>query len=189
VPDDQLDELLAGLAAVRRIRLRTGAVSWRSYRDAEQPDRVLEQFTVPSWEEHLRQHSGRLTGADQQNLDRVRALSNSPPRCATCSPCDPGLGAGDGSARGDQLGVPHQAVHQVRPAGPLGKLGEQVLGGQWGEQGMASTPARTRGCPAAASSTRRWACQNPNAPIRKRAPALAVSDIRTSSGADSTYSR
>jgi len=79
VPDDQLDELLAGLAAVRRIRLRTGAVSWRSYRDAEQPDRVLEQFTVPSWEEHLRQHSGRLTGADQQNLDRVRALSNSPP--------------------------------------------------------------------------------------------------------------
>ncbi|HEY2097522.1 MAG TPA: MFS transporter [Pseudonocardia sp.] len=80
VPGGGLDELLAGLVAVRRTRLRTGAVSWRAYRDGERPELVVEQFVVPSWEEHLRQHSGRLTGADQLSLDRVRELSDPPPK-------------------------------------------------------------------------------------------------------------
>jgi MFS family permease len=79
VTDERVDELLAGLVAVRRTRLRTGATSWRAYRDAEQPDLVVEQFVVPSWEEHLRQHDGRVTGVDQQGLDLVRGLSDPPP--------------------------------------------------------------------------------------------------------------
>jgi hypothetical protein len=42
--------------------------------------RAVEQFTVPSWDDHLRQHSGGpITGADQENLDRVRELSDPPP--------------------------------------------------------------------------------------------------------------
>jgi MFS family permease len=79
VTDEQADELLAGLVAVRRTRLRTGATSWRAYRDAEQPDLIVEQFVVPSWEEHLRQHDGRVTGRDQEGLDLVRGLSDPPP--------------------------------------------------------------------------------------------------------------
>jgi predicted MFS family arabinose efflux permease len=80
VREELFDQLMAGLVAVRRTRLRTGATSWRAYRDAERRELVVEQFTVPSWDEHLRQHSGgRITGADQENLDRVRELSDPAP--------------------------------------------------------------------------------------------------------------
>ena len=49
-------------------------------RRSSDPELVVEQFTVPSWEEHLRQHAGgRTTGADQATLDRVRELSDPPP--------------------------------------------------------------------------------------------------------------
>ena len=56
---DAMDEL-------RRSRRRTGATRWELYRDGERPDRFVEMFRVPSWEEHLRQHEGRLTATDQR---------------------------------------------------------------------------------------------------------------------------
>ncbi len=37
--------------------------------------RILEQFVVASWDEHLRQHD-RVTQRDQGRLDRVRQLSD-----------------------------------------------------------------------------------------------------------------
>jgi MFS family permease len=64
---------------VRRSRLRTGATRWRLYRDAGSPQSFVELFVVPSWEEHLRQHSERLTGTDQQFEDEAKSLSNPPP--------------------------------------------------------------------------------------------------------------
>ncbi len=59
------DEFLAALGRVRRARRRTGAVQWAVYRDAEQPNRYIETFIVPTWEEHLRQH-GRRTATDAE---------------------------------------------------------------------------------------------------------------------------
>ena len=46
----------------------------------EKPDRFVEVFSVASWDEHLRQHDGRLTAADRDAEDAVGALSDPPPR-------------------------------------------------------------------------------------------------------------
>ena len=46
-----------------------------AWRDASDPGRILEQFVVASWDEHLRQHE-RVTQRDQARLDRVRALTD-----------------------------------------------------------------------------------------------------------------
>ncbi|HST39585.1 MAG TPA: MFS transporter, partial [Conexibacter sp.] len=73
--EGQADALLVALAGVRRARRRTGAISWRIWRDAAAPERVLEQFVVGSWDEHLRQHA-RFTTRDQARLDAVRALTD-----------------------------------------------------------------------------------------------------------------
>jgi hypothetical protein len=63
------------LRGTRFSRRRTGATSWRAWRDAEDPGRVLEQFVVASWDEHLRQHE-RVTRRDQERLDQIRALTD-----------------------------------------------------------------------------------------------------------------
>ena len=68
-------ELMAALQQTRFSRRRTGAVSWRAWRDASDPGRILEQFVVASWSEHLRQHE-RVTTRDQARLDRVRELAD-----------------------------------------------------------------------------------------------------------------
>jgi hypothetical protein len=69
------DALIAALEASRFSRRRSGASAWRVWQDAAHPDRVVEQFVVASWTEHLRQHD-RVTAHDQQRLDRVRDLSD-----------------------------------------------------------------------------------------------------------------
>jgi Transmembrane secretion effector len=65
---------------LRQSRLRTGAIDWALYRDGENPRLFIEQFTVASWEEHLRQHRERQTGSDLQDHDDAAALSDPPPR-------------------------------------------------------------------------------------------------------------
>ena len=69
------DELMAALRGTRYARRRTGATSWRAWRDADEPSRILEQFVVASWDEHLRQHE-RVTKRDQERLDRIRELTD-----------------------------------------------------------------------------------------------------------------
>ena len=69
------DELLAALQDARFSRRRTGASSWRAWQDSGQPDRILEQFVVASWQEHLRQHA-RVTTRDQQRYDAIRAMTD-----------------------------------------------------------------------------------------------------------------
>jgi MFS family permease len=69
---------LATMDQLRQSRLRTGATRWEVYRDGEHPDRFIEIFSVPSWEEHLRQHSGRLTAADRESEEAAQALSDPP---------------------------------------------------------------------------------------------------------------
>ena len=50
------------------------------FRDGVAPRRLVEIFFVPSWEEHLRQHSMRLTGTDRQFEQQVAALSDPAPK-------------------------------------------------------------------------------------------------------------
>jgi len=69
------DEFLAALHDSRFSRRRTGASSWRVWRDSAQPDRFVEQFVVSSWQEHLRQHE-RISVRDQQRYDRIRAMTD-----------------------------------------------------------------------------------------------------------------
>jgi len=80
VPSRRQPEFLAVMPEVRRLRRRTGGTSWRLYRDAAEPDRFVEQYTVASWDEHLLQHTGRLTGSDRDVDEHARSLSDPPAR-------------------------------------------------------------------------------------------------------------
>jgi hypothetical protein len=71
------EALLEALGYLRRARRRTGAISWRAWRDADDPDRILEQFVVGSWSEHQRQHT-RFTVRDQARLAAVEKLGDRP---------------------------------------------------------------------------------------------------------------
>jgi MFS family permease len=65
---------------LRQSRRRTGATRWELYRDGDQPTRFIELFSVPSWEEHMRQHEGRLTAADKEVEEAALAFSDPPAR-------------------------------------------------------------------------------------------------------------
>jgi MFS family permease len=78
VPADRQADFLTAMVQLSRSRRRTGATRWELYRDAEHPDRFLEIFRVPSWEEHLRQHEGRLTATDQAIEEAALAFSDPP---------------------------------------------------------------------------------------------------------------
>jgi predicted MFS family arabinose efflux permease len=77
------DDLLAALRDARYSRRRTGAVDWRVWQDAADADRIVEQFVVASWTEHLRQHE-RVTRRDSERLARIRDMSD-PERPAVVS--------------------------------------------------------------------------------------------------------
>jgi MFS family permease len=79
---------LTAMTDVRRSRMRTGATRWELYREGEAPDRFVELYTVPSWDEHLRQHGGRLTGSDRVSELRAMSLSDPPPEVAHLFPAD-----------------------------------------------------------------------------------------------------
>jgi MFS family permease len=69
------EELVTALEHTRYSRRRTGAVMWRAWQDAGDGRRIIEQFVVASWDEHLRQHE-RVTKRDQGRLDRVRSMTD-----------------------------------------------------------------------------------------------------------------
>ncbi len=69
------NDLLVALEGTRFSRWRTGASGWRVWQDAADPNRIVEQFMVASWAEHLRQHEP-VTIHDQERLDAVRAMTD-----------------------------------------------------------------------------------------------------------------
>jgi hypothetical protein len=71
-------ELVEAVAALEKLRRRTGAVAWFLWRDAEDPARVVEEFLVTSWEDHQRQHE-RFTVRDRTRLDAVLACTDREP--------------------------------------------------------------------------------------------------------------
>jgi MFS family permease len=78
VPAERQPDFLTAMVQLSRSRRRTGATRWELYRDAEHPDHFVEIFRVPSWEEHLRQHEGRLTATDQAIEEAALAFSDPP---------------------------------------------------------------------------------------------------------------
>ncbi|MCW5890706.1 MAG: MFS transporter [bacterium] len=60
-----------------RIRRRDGAELWGLFRDAADPSRFVETFTVDSWAEHLRQHA-RMTVSDRALREVVRGFHEAP---------------------------------------------------------------------------------------------------------------
>lgn len=70
--------LAAALASLEGARRRTGATSWSCWADAEHPERIVEQFVVAGWDEHLRQHE-RMTVRDRERTAAVGALADGPP--------------------------------------------------------------------------------------------------------------
>lgn len=81
VPPERHAAFLEAMDGLRGSRLRTGATRWALYRHGEQPNRFVEMFSVPSWEEHMRQHhGGRLTGTDREIEEAALAYSDPPAR-------------------------------------------------------------------------------------------------------------
>lgn len=54
-------------------RWRDGAIEWRVFQSAEDPELWVEAFVVSSWEEHIAQHE-RVSNQDKDVQDRVRAF-------------------------------------------------------------------------------------------------------------------
>jgi hypothetical protein len=86
VAPEREQQFLRAMRAVRLSRLRTGAIWWELYRDGETANRFVEAYSVLSWDEHLRQHHGRLTGADAAIEARARELADSPPQVSHLFP-------------------------------------------------------------------------------------------------------
>jgi len=80
VSADSEEDFLLSMESMRRSRLRSGASRWDLYRVGESPGLFCEQFQVPTWAEHQRQHDGRLTAADQAIEDAAFAHIVSTPR-------------------------------------------------------------------------------------------------------------
>jgi MFS family permease len=73
VDPNTAEEFLDALKALRRIRLRDGAIRWNVLRDSADPECYLEIFVTESWGEHLRQHE-RITAEDRKVEQRVQAF-------------------------------------------------------------------------------------------------------------------
>ena len=61
------------MRSMRRSRLRVGADPLGPLPGRGDPDLYVEQFQVPSWQEHQRQHEGRLTAEDKAIEDAAFA--------------------------------------------------------------------------------------------------------------------
>jgi len=79
VEDDQVPAFVEVMAQVRRSRLRTGASSCELYQDGADLSHFVQVALYPTWGEHLRHHTGRLTGADQALYEAASALATGPP--------------------------------------------------------------------------------------------------------------
>jgi MFS family permease len=79
VPPDRSADFVAAMSRVARARQRTGGRHWSLFQDGAEPTRFVESYQVPSWAEHLRQHSERLTVTDARNEEVATALADGPP--------------------------------------------------------------------------------------------------------------
>jgi MFS family permease/quinol monooxygenase YgiN len=85
---------IEAMERVRRSRQRTGATRWELYREGEDPHQFVELYLVRSWEEHMRQHGGRMTGTDRDVERAALALAEGPTVVAHLFPPDGELDGG-----------------------------------------------------------------------------------------------
>ncbi len=86
VPEADAVAFTAALQRVGRSRQRTGALRWELFRDGADPTRFVESYLVATWGEHLRQHEGRLTGADRRFEEQAHRYASGPPEVAHLFP-------------------------------------------------------------------------------------------------------
>jgi MFS family permease len=86
VAEDRAEEFIDAMATLRLVKLRTGATSSALYRDGADPTRFVDISEYPTWAEHLRQHTGRLTGTDRSREARAHTLADGPPDVAHLFP-------------------------------------------------------------------------------------------------------
>jgi MFS family permease len=81
IRDSDTEAFLEAMNERRRIRRRDGARQWELLRDTELPERWMESYHVPTWDEYHR-HVDRRTLADTEVDDRIRALhsGSEPPK-------------------------------------------------------------------------------------------------------------
>ena len=84
-PDDAV-AFTGAMRQVGRSRRRTGALRWELFRDGGDPTRFVESYLVGTWAEHLRQHEGRLTGADRGFEELARRYAQGDPEVAHLFP-------------------------------------------------------------------------------------------------------
>jgi MFS family permease len=89
IPSTQEAAFLDLMSHLRRSRMRTGATWWGLFRVGERGHKFVEMFSIPTWEEHLRQHRNRLTGRDATLDKEARALSEPPSRTSHLIAVDP----------------------------------------------------------------------------------------------------
>lgn len=65
VDRDRRRDFLKAIKAIGPTRRRSGATSWRMFRDLEEEDRFVERYVVASWADYLRQRA-RMTLADSE---------------------------------------------------------------------------------------------------------------------------
>ncbi|MFL5819320.1 MAG: MFS transporter [Solirubrobacteraceae bacterium] len=74
VPLENAEPFREAMRAVGRIRRRTGGQRWSLYQDAADPERFVETYLTPTWQEHLRQHRERVTVTDRTIQERAHAF-------------------------------------------------------------------------------------------------------------------
>lgn len=73
VPLARYTEFTHAIYELRGVRLRDGAIRWGIFREAENPEHLIESFVMESWLEYLRSRE-RATAADTVIRDRVFAM-------------------------------------------------------------------------------------------------------------------
>jgi hypothetical protein len=81
IPEERKAAFQEAMRAVRRIRIRDGAVRWSLFQDLAPPEpgllRFTESFLSSSWGEHLRQHH-RATVEDRAYFRKAYELGAEP---------------------------------------------------------------------------------------------------------------
>ncbi|MBS1815218.1 MAG: MFS transporter [Acidobacteria bacterium] len=81
VREEDREAFVRAMHKLRYARLRSGAIRWGIFRDANDPEQFEETFVMESWLEYLRSRE-RMTAADFALIERVRSLHSGtePPR-------------------------------------------------------------------------------------------------------------
>jgi MFS family permease len=75
VPLERAEAFRAAMQPVGRARRRSGGERWGLFQDGADPERFVEVYLVPTWEEHLRQHQERFTHTDRLFEERAIELT------------------------------------------------------------------------------------------------------------------